>query len=41
MRDPWKGIKTLAGMDKQRIEPAILSPIGSADRLNKFYAMTI
>jgi hypothetical protein len=37
-REVWKGLKVLTGANKKISEPALLSQLGSADRLNKFYA---
>jgi hypothetical protein len=38
VREAWRGLRVLTGMDQQQKDPALLQEPGSADRLNRFYA---
>ena len=38
MKDAWKGLRIITGKEKSKKESPLTSTIGSADRLNKFYA---
>ena len=38
MKDPLKGLKTITGQKKVKKECALLQEVGSAERMNQFYA---
>ena len=38
VREAWRGLRVLTGMEQRQKDPAILQEPGSADRLNRFYA---